>query len=112
MGFVRIAKGGIELSVWVVPRASRPGVGPLHGERLRIAVSAPPVEGAANEAVRELVAAALGVPRGDVTVLSGAAGRNKVLRVSGDSAALSARAEALGGAVPLGRELEKSSRKR
>src|SRR5262245_34557080 len=95
MNFFRPCAGGIELDVWVVPRASRPGLGPLHGERLRAAVSAPPVDGAANEAVQALVAAALDVARGEVTVLRGHSGRNKTLRVLGNPAALLKRAQSL-----------------
>jgi uncharacterized protein YggU (UPF0235/DUF167 family) len=95
MSFVRAVEGGIELLVWVVPRQSRPGLGPLHGERLRVAVSAPPVEGAANDAVRELVAAALGVARGQIAVTHGQTGRNKTLRVGGEPRALLALAQAL-----------------
>ena len=96
MAAVRATPTGIELDVWVTPRASQPGLGPLRGERLRAAVSAPPVDGEANEAVRALVAKQLGVPRGQVAVLRGATGRNKTLAVSGDSAALVARLGALG----------------
>lgn len=96
MGFARVTASGIELEIWVVPRASRPALGPLHGERLRVAVSAPPVDGAANEAVRSLVADAMGVARGEVTVVRGTSGRNKTLRVCGDPNALIERLKAQG----------------
>jgi uncharacterized protein (TIGR00251 family) len=99
MSFVRAVSDGIELDVWVVPRASKPGLGPLHGDKLRAAVSAPPVEGAANEALRRLVAEALGVARSAVAVERGASGRKKTLRVSGDPAMLLPLARALGGEV-------------
>ncbi len=72
MSFFRAFDGGLDLLIWVAPRASRPGLGPLHGERLRAAVSAPPVDGAANEALRELFAEALSVPRGAVSIVQGA----------------------------------------
>lgn len=85
---------GIELDVWVSPRASRAALGPRHGERLKAAVTAPPVEGAANEAVCELVATALGMPRRTVEIVRGATGRNKTLRVTGTPATLFARASA------------------
>ncbi len=95
MSFVRSIATGIELQVWVVPRASRPGLGPLRGERLRVAVSAPPVDDAANEAVRALIAEAVGVARGEVAIVHGATGRNKTLRVTGDPAVLLLRAQSL-----------------
>jgi uncharacterized protein len=80
---VRQDERGITFDVLVQPRASRPRLGPVHGERLKIAVSAPPVDGEANAAVIELVARALGVARGDVEVIAGAASRRKTLRVRG-----------------------------
>jgi uncharacterized protein YggU (UPF0235/DUF167 family) len=97
MPAVRATPTGIELDVWVSPRASKPGLGPLRGERLRAAVSAAPVDGEANEAVRELLARQLGVARGQVALLRGATGRNKTLGVSGDAATLLLRAQALCG---------------
>lgn len=100
MGFWRPVAGGIEMEIWTVPRASRPGLGPLHGERLRVAVSAPPVDGAANEAVRSLVADAMGVARGEVIVVRGTLGRNKTLRVCGDPSVLTERLLAQGLDVP------------
>jgi hypothetical protein len=96
MSCVRTCLGGVELDVWVAPRASRPGLGPLHGERLRAAVSAPPVDGAANEAVVKLVAESLGVARSDVGIVRGATGRNKTLRIAGDTPSLLLRLEAFG----------------
>jgi uncharacterized protein YggU (UPF0235/DUF167 family) len=97
MPAVRTTPTGIELDVWVSPRASKPGLGPLRGERLRAAVSAAPVDGEANEAVRALLAAELGVARGLDALVRGATGRNKTLLVSGDAATLFGRAQALCG---------------
>jgi uncharacterized protein YggU (UPF0235/DUF167 family) len=55
-------------------------------------VAAAPVDGAANEALTRLVAAALGVPNGRVRLVSGATNRRKVLEVEGvDAAAVRAR---------------------
>lgn len=78
---------GVTFDVLVQPRASRPRLGPVHGDRLKISVTAPPVDGEANAAVIELVARSLGVARGAVTVTSGAASRRKTLRVLGVGAA-------------------------
>jgi len=97
MAFVRSVAGGVEVDVWVVPRASRPALGPLEPARdcLRVAVSAPPVEGAANEAVRELLAKGLGVAKSHVYLLRGETSRKKTLHVTGDPAALLARLRAI-----------------
>ena len=80
---VREDDRGIVFDVLVQPRASRPRLGPVHGDRLKVAVTAPPVDGEANAAVVDLVARALGVARGDVEVVAGAASRRKTLRVRG-----------------------------
>lgn len=74
--------------IQVVPRASRPAVGALVGERLRVAVAAPPVDGAANAAVIEALAEAFGVPRRAVEIVRGQTGRRKTVRVAGGSAEL------------------------
>ncbi len=90
MPFVRPTQSGVEVDVWVVPRASRPSLGPVEPARdcLRIAVSAPPVDGAANEAVRELLAKDLGVAKSQVRLLRGETSRKKTLQIAGDTAAL------------------------
>jgi len=74
---------GIAFDVLVSPRASKPRLGPVHGDRIKIAVTAPPVDGEANAAVIELVARALGVPRAAVTIAAGAASRRKTVKVRG-----------------------------
>lgn len=71
----------------VQPRSSRSGVDGLHGDALRVRVNAPPVDGAANEAVVEVLAKALGVPRRAVTIVAGHGSRSKVVEVTGVDAA-------------------------
>lgn len=73
----------LTLDIQVVPRASRAGVGPLVGERLRVAVTAPPVDGAANAAVIEALAEAFGVRKSAVTIVRGERGRRKTVQVAG-----------------------------
>lgn len=93
----RARPDGIQLDLRVTPRASRTAVGGLHGERLIVRVSAPPVDGAANEAVREAVAEALAVARSAVQLVRGETGRDKTVAVAGDAEALVRRARALCG---------------
>jgi uncharacterized protein (TIGR00251 family) len=81
------AAGAITFDVQVVPRASRDRLGPVHGDRLKVQLTAPPVDGAANEALVALVAAALGRSRGDVAIVRGHTGRKKTLRVNGSTRA-------------------------
>jgi uncharacterized protein (TIGR00251 family) len=76
-----------ELDVQVVPRASRSRIVGLHDGRLKIQLAAPPVDGAANAALVELLADTLAVPRGDVAVVRGHTGKRKTLRIAGLAAA-------------------------
>ena len=72
----------ITIEILVQPRASREKIGPMHDGRLKIAVTAPPVDGEANAAVIALLARRLGVARGDITVVAGASSRRKTLRIA------------------------------
>jgi uncharacterized protein (TIGR00251 family) len=74
---------GVRFEALVTPRASRARLGPVAGERIKIAVTAPPVDGEANAAVIECVARALGVPKRSVSIASGEASRRKSVRVAG-----------------------------
>ena len=74
---------GFLLDVLVQPRASRARIGPIHEGRLKVAVTAPPVEGEANRAVVELLARSLGLARSQVEVVRGESSRRKTVRVRG-----------------------------
>ena len=71
-----------KLAVRVQPRAKRNQV-TTAGDALVVKVTAPPVEGAANRAVVELLARELKVPRSAVSIISGERARQKVIRVEG-----------------------------
>ena len=75
--------GGVTFDVLVQPRASRAKVGPLHDGRLKVAVTAPPVDGEANAAVIELLAKTLGVAKSAVDVVAGMTSRRKTVHVKG-----------------------------
>jgi len=77
------------LEVRVQPRARRDEIAGERDGLLLVRVTAPPVDGRANEAVRKLLAKRLGVAPGRVAVVRGAGARNKLIEVDGlDSAAL------------------------
>ncbi|HEY4937625.1 MAG TPA: DUF167 family protein [Actinomycetota bacterium] len=80
---VRDVPGGVELSVFCQPKAARSALIGMHGGALKAKVKAPPVEGKANQALLDLLAGALGVPRGRLTLVSGEQSRNKRVRVDG-----------------------------
>ncbi len=65
------------------PRASKNEIVGLHDGCLKLRITAPPVEGAANEAVVRLVAESLGIPRRQVRLVTGSTGRRKILEIDG-----------------------------
>ena len=75
--------GGVVVHVHVQPRAGRTEITGVHGDALKVRVTAPPVDGRATEAARIVVADALGVAPASVTVVSGERSRVKRLRVAG-----------------------------
>lgn len=74
------------LEIRVQPRASRVGIVGLQGGAIKIALTAPPVEGAANQALCQWLADALQVAKGRVSVVAGAHAREKRVCVQGVSA--------------------------
>ena len=80
---VRVRGSGVRFAVRVHPRASHPGVHGVHGDSLKVRLSAPPVDGAANDALVELLAELLEVPRRAVRIVSGLSSRAKVVEVDG-----------------------------
>ncbi len=77
---------GITFAVRVQPRARRNAIVGELGEALKIALTAPPIDGRANEACIEFLAAVLKLPRSSVTIISGQGRRNKIIRVAGCTA--------------------------
>ena len=78
---------GVSFAVKVHPRAKKDAITGGVGDALKLSLTAPPVEGRANEACIEFLAKFLKVPRSSITIAAGESGRRKVMRVSGISAA-------------------------
>jgi uncharacterized protein (TIGR00251 family) len=76
---------GISFAVKVHPRARKNAITGVVGDALKLALTAPPVEGKANQAVIEFFAALFQIPRSSVTIASGETSRNKVIRIAGVS---------------------------
>lgn len=98
----RIRQDGIEVRVRATPRGGRDAVEGIEmlsdGSRvLKIRVRAVPEDGAANEAVRRLLARALGTPASAVSLMAGATARLKTFFIEGEAEALAARFAALTG---------------
>ena len=79
-------ESSVAFQVRVHPRAKKNAITGEFGDALKVSLTAPPVEGRANEACIEFLARLLQVPRGSVTIASGQTSRNKVIRVAGVSA--------------------------
>jgi len=73
-------------AVRVHPRAKKNAITGEVGDALKVALTAPPVEGKANQACIEFFAKLLKVPRSSVSITSGLTSRSKVIRVAGISA--------------------------
>ena len=91
---------GIVLAVRVTPRSSREAFAAGTSDHFAARLTAPPVEGAANTALIGHVAKTFGVPRRQVTLISGETGRLKRLIVTGDGTSLAEIAATLYGAAP------------
>ena len=82
-GFLRVQADGVLLSVKLQPRASANEIGEALGNELRIKVTAPPVDAAANEALVKLLARELDCPRNRVELVRGHTSRHKIVKLYG-----------------------------
>jgi uncharacterized protein (TIGR00251 family) len=73
----------VRFSVRLQPRASKNEIVGLQGISLKVRVTAPPVEGMANDALVELLSKELQTPRRNVCIVSGNSSRTKVIEISG-----------------------------
>jgi uncharacterized protein len=81
--FLRVQADGVLLSVKLQPRASANAIGEALGSELRIKVTAPPVDAAANEALVKLLAQWLDCPRNRVELVRGHTSRHKTVKLYG-----------------------------
>ena len=86
------SRDGVVMDVRVIPRARRAGLAGVRDGALLLRLTAPPVEGAANAEVVAILADALGVPTGAITILSGHRNRLKRVAIAGITTDEAARA--------------------
>jgi uncharacterized protein (TIGR00251 family) len=86
--FLRETSGGTLLSVKLQPRASRNEIGEPIGDELKVKVTAPPVDSAANQALVEFLAEKLNCPRNQVELIRGHTSRHKTILLHGLTLAL------------------------
>jgi hypothetical protein len=84
---IQETSAGVTFAVKLHPRAKKNAITGEVGDALKLSLTAPPLEGRANEACIEFFANLLKVPRSSITIASGQSSRNKVIRVSGLSSA-------------------------
>ncbi len=84
---IKDTASGVTFAVRIHARAKKNGITGEVGDALKLALTAPPIEGRANEACVQFLAELLRVPRSSVTIAAGQTSRQKVIRVAGLSAA-------------------------
>lgn len=77
MPFIEENSSGIQFKIFVQPRSSKNAISGLHGDALKIKLTAPPVDNAANKMCIQFLAKALKVPKSSLEILSGHTGRTK-----------------------------------
>ena len=83
---VRDTAQGAQFALRVQPRASRNAIAGVIGDAVKLAITAPPVDGKANQAVVEYLAELFDVAKSNIVIVSGESGRNKLIAVRGLSA--------------------------
>ncbi len=86
-GYVKTHPDGVCLQVKVVPRSSRNQIAGALGDRLKIKITAPPVDSAANDELDRFLAKQLGLPKSHVQLIHGQTSRNKTVLLRGLSVA-------------------------
>lgn len=80
-------KDQLRLHIYIQPKATRNQVVGLHGQELKVAITAPPVDGQANKALITFLAKALGIAKSKISLARGQQSRHKLLFLTGISAA-------------------------
>ncbi|KEA65190.1 hypothetical protein ADIMK_0892 [Marinobacterium lacunae] len=83
--FYRWDEGALILSCHLQPKASKDEISGLHADSVKIRITAPPIEGRANAHLIKYLAKLFGVPKSDVTIISGELGRAKRVRIENPS---------------------------
>lgn len=77
------AERAVRVTVRAKPRASHSRIARVDGLKVEVALAAPPVDGAANEALLELFASALSLPKRSLSLVLGQTGKHKVIEITG-----------------------------
>ncbi len=80
---IKKCKEGIQFAASIQPRSSKNGISGLHNDRLKIRLTSPPVEGAANRLCIKFLAEFLDISPSRVSIVQGLTGRNKTIKIEG-----------------------------
>jgi uncharacterized protein len=80
---IRETNMGFEVPLHVLPRAKRSEITGMHNGALKMKVTAPPVDDAANRAIIEFFSKKLGISKSSIQIMSGAKSRDKILQIQG-----------------------------
>ncbi|MGI2097912.1 DUF167 family protein YggU [Shewanella glacialipiscicola] len=78
---VTLQQGDLLLNLYIQPKASRNQIVGLHGNELKVAITAPPIDGKANAHLSKYLAKAFKVPKSNIHIVKGELGRHKQIRV-------------------------------
>jgi len=76
-------KNGISIQVKVQPRSSRKGIEGVAGDTVKVYLTSPPAEGAANEQLIEVLSEGLGVKKSAIHIIKGLSSRHKLIEIKG-----------------------------
>ncbi len=79
----RRTKNGIVIEVKVEPRSSKKGIAGVMGDMLKVKLTAPPVEGEANEQLIEVISEATGIRKSRIRIIRGLSSKKKVVEING-----------------------------
>jgi uncharacterized protein (TIGR00251 family) len=79
----RKTKDGVVIDVKVEPRSSKKGIAGVHDNMVKVKLTAPPVEGEANEQLIEVIAETIGVRKSDVRIVRGMSSKRKTVEIRG-----------------------------
>lgn len=83
MGWLTEKGGCIFINIHLQPRASKNEIAGIHGDSIKLRLTSPPVDGAANSHAIEFFAKKLGVQKSKITIVSGEKSRHKTLKIEG-----------------------------
>ena len=80
---IRAKDGSIDIRIYAQPRSSKNEITGVHDDAIKIKITSPPVDGAANSLLIQFLSKKLGIPKSRISLVSGGRSRNKVINIEG-----------------------------